>query len=35
MKKKTKGVLVGFIPFATYLVGFGTLIYKELKKQRK
>lgn len=31
MKKKTKGLLLGFSPFVVYLVGFGVLIYKELK----
>ena len=35
MKKKTKGILVGFLPFAAYLIGFGTLIIKELKKKEK
>lgn len=31
MKKKTKGLLLGFSPFVAYLVGFGILIYRELK----
>jgi len=33
LKKRTKGILVGFLPFAAYLIGFGTLIIKELKKK--
>lgn len=35
MKKKTKGILLGFLPFTAYLIGFGTLIYKELRKTKK
>lgn len=31
MKKKTKGLLLGFSPVIVYIVGFGVLIYKELK----
>lgn len=34
MKRKTKGVLTGFIPFVVYLIGFARLIRKELKKRR-
>jgi hypothetical protein len=35
MKKKTKGILLGFLPFTAYLIGFGTLIYKELRKHKE
>ncbi len=35
MNKKEKGILIGFIPFVVYIVGFSTLIIKELNKQRK
>lgn len=34
MKRKTRGVLTGFIPFALYLIGFAKLIRKELKKRK-
>lgn len=33
MNKKQKRILVGFIPFAAYLVGFSALIINELKKR--
>ncbi|GEM_PF-3892584 len=34
MKRRTKGVLTGFIPFVVYLIGFARLIRKELKKNK-
>lgn len=35
MNKKTKGILLGFLPFTAYLIGFGTLIHKELRKNKR
>lgn len=34
MKKKTKGLLLGFSPVVAYIIGFSVLIYKELKNIR-